>query len=80
MAKKKTGMTTNSARIDTIKHRDTRKNIPTEELRDFVREEEQRPQTVRFSNEVDALDDDSYPLPQYSERPSPAIGSRSKVA
>src|SRR2546421_7121030 len=35
-------------RISTIKHRDRRKDIPTEELRDFVREEEQRPETVQY--------------------------------
>jgi adenine-specific DNA-methyltransferase len=34
--------------IGTIKHRATRKNIPTEELRDFVRKEEQRPANVLY--------------------------------
>ena len=29
--------------IDAIKHQDRRKNIPTEELRDFVAEEERQP-------------------------------------
>ncbi len=29
--------------VDSAKHKDKRKNIPTEELRDFVREEEQKP-------------------------------------
>jgi adenine-specific DNA-methyltransferase len=48
MAKKKNGSAVTSARIDTIKHKDTRKNIPTEELRDFVRDEEQKPQTVLY--------------------------------
>src|SRR5688572_18060686 len=37
-----------SRKVDSIRHRDTRTNIPTEELRDFVREEEQRPQTVLY--------------------------------
>ena len=37
-----------STPIETVKHKDTRRNIPTEELRDFVREEEQRPQAVLY--------------------------------
>ena len=45
MAKKKTNQ---PAEIESVRHKDTRKNIPTEELRDFVREEEQRPQTVLY--------------------------------
>jgi hypothetical protein len=40
---------------------------------------EPRPQTVRFNGDADGQHD-SYPLPQYSERPSPAMNSRSKVA
>src|SRR5438445_5500527 len=46
MAKKM--KTVSSASIDSIKHKATRKNIPTEELRDFVREEEQRPQKILY--------------------------------
>jgi adenine-specific DNA-methyltransferase len=34
--------------IDSIRHNDTRKNIPTEELRDFVSEEELAPQTLLY--------------------------------
>ncbi len=34
--------------IEAVRHRDTRKNIPTEELRDFVREEEQAPRAVLY--------------------------------
>lgn len=45
MAKKKPNQ---PAEIESVRHKDTRKNIPTEELRDFVREEEQRPQTVLY--------------------------------
>jgi adenine-specific DNA-methyltransferase len=30
------------------KHHDTRRNIPTEELRDFVRDEEQKPKTILY--------------------------------
>jgi adenine-specific DNA-methyltransferase len=42
-----------AARIDAVRHKDKRKNIPTEELRDFVREEEQRPQTILYPRDPD---------------------------
>jgi hypothetical protein len=45
MAKKPTAK---KAQIESVRHKDKRKNIPTEELRDFVSEEEQRPQTVLY--------------------------------
>lgn len=34
--------------VESIKHKDTRANIPTEELRDFVVEDEQAPKTLRY--------------------------------
>jgi adenine-specific DNA-methyltransferase len=34
--------------IDSLKHKDKRANIPTEELRDFVKEDENRPETVLY--------------------------------
>ncbi len=34
--------------VDAIKHKDTRKNIPTEELRDFVADAEARPGTLLY--------------------------------
>jgi len=34
--------------IDSTKHKDSRKNIPTEELRDFVTEDEQKPKTILY--------------------------------
>jgi adenine-specific DNA-methyltransferase len=34
--------------IDAIRHKDTRKNIPTEELRDFVGEDEAKPSTMLY--------------------------------
>ncbi|MFN8499832.1 MAG: site-specific DNA-methyltransferase [Anaerolineae bacterium] len=34
--------------VTAIKHRDTRVNIPTEELRDFVADDERAPQTMRY--------------------------------
>ena len=45
MAKKSTTTTT---AIESTKHKDSRKNIPTEELRDFVREDEHKPKTVLY--------------------------------
>jgi adenine-specific DNA-methyltransferase len=34
--------------IDTIRHKDKRANIPTEELRDFVAEEEEQPKVMLY--------------------------------
>jgi adenine-specific DNA-methyltransferase len=34
--------------VETVKHKDKRTNIPTEELRDFVAEEEKKPKTVLY--------------------------------
>jgi adenine-specific DNA-methyltransferase len=34
--------------VDAIRHKDTRKNIPTEELRDFVADEEQAPKAMLY--------------------------------
>jgi len=47
MAKKKTDQSA-STPIDTLRHKDSRKNIPTEELRDFVAEDEQKPKVVLY--------------------------------
>src|SRR3989304_7441954 len=44
MAKKKN----HSTPVESIRHKDKRKNIPTEELRDFVAEEEQAPKTMLY--------------------------------
>lgn len=44
MADKKTSTTP----IDALKHNDKRVNIPTEELRDFVADEEKAPKTVLY--------------------------------
>jgi len=41
------------ARVDAVRHKDKRKNIPTEELRDFVREEEQQPRKVLYLRDPD---------------------------
>src|SRR5665213_484031 len=45
MSKKKSA---NAARIESVRHKDTRTNIPTEELRDFVRDEENAPKTILY--------------------------------
>jgi adenine-specific DNA-methyltransferase len=37
-----------STPVESIRHKDKRKNIPTEELRDFVAEEEQAPKTMLY--------------------------------
>ena len=34
--------------VESLKHKDKRANIPTEELRDFVKEDENRPETVLY--------------------------------
>jgi adenine-specific DNA-methyltransferase len=34
--------------VDSLRHKDKRKNIPTEELRDFVAEQEQKPKTILY--------------------------------
>ncbi len=37
-----------SNRVEPIRHKDKRKNIPTEELRDFVAEDENAPKTMLY--------------------------------
>ena len=44
MAKKKPAPT----KVDSIRHKDKRKNIPTEELRDFVADDEHAPKTMLY--------------------------------
>ncbi len=44
MAKKKPA----PAPVESSRHKDRRKNIPTEELRDFVAEDEQAPRTMLY--------------------------------
>ena len=42
--------------IDSVKHKDKRKNIPTEELRGFVKEDEAEPQEVKYPGLLYARD------------------------
>ena len=39
-------------RVDSIRHKDTRTNIPTEELRDFVAEDESAPRTMLYPRDT----------------------------
>ncbi|HEV2349619.1 MAG TPA: hypothetical protein VG028_07225 [Terriglobia bacterium] len=39
---------TQSKSVTALKHQDKRTNIPTEELRDFVAEDEEKPRTMLF--------------------------------
>ena len=48
MSKNKITSKNNPLPVDSIRHKDTRKNIPTEELRDFVAEEENTPKTMLY--------------------------------
>ena len=45
---RKTSKTSSSNQITAHKHRDKRKNIPTEELRDFVAEDEKDPEVKLY--------------------------------
>lgn len=53
MAKKKTKK---NIQVHSVKHKDKRRNIPTEELRDFVREDEVKPQEVKYPGLLYARD------------------------
>ena len=48
--------TNHHLKIDSVKHKDKRKNIPTEELRDFVKEDENKPKIVTFPGLLYARD------------------------
>jgi adenine-specific DNA-methyltransferase len=45
MARKKT---LNETKVESIRHNDKRTNIPTEELRDFIADDEQAPKTMLY--------------------------------
>ena len=48
MARKPTTKNNGSMPVESIRHQDKRKNIPTEELRDFVSEDEHAPKTLLY--------------------------------
>ena len=39
--------------VESVRHKDKRKNIPTEELRDFVAEDEAKPKTIQVESKKD---------------------------
>lgn len=47
----RTAKTSSTTPIESVRHIDTRVNIPTEELRDFVADDEQAPQTLRYQRD-----------------------------
>ena len=47
--KKAPGGKASSAKIDAVRHKDKRKNMPTEELRDFVRQDDGRGRDDRLN-------------------------------
>ena len=51
--RKKTTGSAAGRRVEAVRHKDKRKNIPTEELRDFVRAEEQQPRKVLYPRDPD---------------------------
>jgi len=53
MAAKKTDSGSGGKSIDAVHHKDKRKNIPTEELRDFVRDDENTPKKVLYPRDTD---------------------------
>ena len=48
MAAKRIPKPTGPTPVEAIKHKDTRKNIPTEELRDFIAEDEAAPKNMLY--------------------------------
>jgi adenine-specific DNA-methyltransferase len=51
--KKPTKKKTDATKIEVVRHKDKRKNIPTEELRDFVADEENNPQKILYPRNPD---------------------------
>lgn len=56
MAKRTTAKKNKTVDVAAVKHKDKRTNIPTEELRDFVREDELRPKDVKLPGLLYARD------------------------
>ena len=56
MARKKATRRKKTVKVESLRHKDKRKNIPTEELRDFVKEDESRPQEVKYPGLLYARD------------------------
>src|SRR3954469_19370625 len=52
MAKGTGTKTKRTTRVETLKHKDKRVNIPTEELRDFVADDEKAPKTILYPRDT----------------------------
>ena len=52
MARKKNATTTTKTTFESIRHKDKRTNIPTEELRDFVADEEFAPNAILYPRDL----------------------------
>jgi glucuronate isomerase len=48
MARKSGNAKKPPTKVESLRHKDKRKNIPTEELRDFVAEDEHAPKTILY--------------------------------
>ena len=57
MARKKTPAETT---VESIRHKDKRTNIPTEELRDFIADDEQAPKTMLYPRDASLTDGGSH--------------------
>jgi adenine-specific DNA-methyltransferase len=51
MARKKKDPTPGHSELEAHRHKDTRTNIPTEDLRDFVAEDEAKPKTMLYPSD-----------------------------
>src|SRR2546430_6078802 len=47
-ARRGTAAAGGATKVESLRHKDTRKNIPTEELRDFVRDDEHAPKSMLY--------------------------------
>src|SRR3990172_12479579 len=48
MPRKKKTTSTKTTPVESLRHKDRRANIPTEELRDFVADDEKKPKTILY--------------------------------
>ena len=52
MPRRKAAKRADKRAVEAVRHKDKRKNIPTEELRDFVVDDEHQPETGKIAVEV----------------------------
>jgi adenine-specific DNA-methyltransferase len=48
MPRKSKSSKSNSQQIESVQHHDKRSNIPTEELKDFMSDDDKKPQTILY--------------------------------